>query len=58
LNLRRSFFSSAGSGFVGVLSEGSAIFVHFCLMVLMGVERFCSHFMVVVLVVQAPFVPE
>jgi hypothetical protein len=36
---------------MGVSSEGSAIVVQFCLMVLMGVERFCSQFMVVVLVV-------
>ena len=36
---------------MGVSSEGSAIFVHFCPMLLMGVEwfcsQFCSHFMVV-----------
>ena len=35
---------------MGVSSEGSAIFVHFCPMLLLGVEwfcsQFCSHFMV------------
>ena len=41
-----AFFSLLRGRFVGMLSEGCAIFVYFRLLMLMRGERFCSHFMV------------
>ena len=57
-----AFLALLAGGFVGVSSEGSAIFVRFCPMLLMGVEwfcsQFCSHCMMVFWWNRVPFVTE